>query len=401
MPPASSVKTLRTVPSAEASTGSPWLMLASAVGPLAEVDAVLVGPVAVVGRRLPGLPAGEGHLEEGARAGGLGGRGGEQRDGDEGEGDRPSAERGGGHRGSFRSGFVRSCATGRLADPYGGVETSQRDLRPAAAAAGAGHAATWSSSATCRSRWTTASCCSPTATRRPARGRAPTVLVRSPYGRRGAFGFLFGRLVAERGLQVVVQSIRGTFGSGGRVRPLQRARRRPGDAALATRAAVARRAGGDDRAELHGASCSGRSPTSSTRMAPSVTASQFRGMAYGGGSIALDTALSWMLVLEVQERRLAPLLLAHGLRRTPAQGVRPRADRRHRRARVRRARCPTSASGPSRCRPTARTGPRATSRPRSATCARRSSSSAAGTTSSCRGWSRTSTRCGTPGAGRS
>src|SRR5918998_118219 len=48
----------------------------------------------------------------------------------------------------------------------------------------------------------------------PGAEGAPTVLVRSPYGRRGAFGFLFGRLVAERGLQVMVQSIRGTFGSG-------------------------------------------------------------------------------------------------------------------------------------------------------------------------------------------
>src|SRR3954469_9361280 len=54
----------------------------------------------------------------------------------------------------------------------------------------------------------------------PPGGRAgPTVLVRSPYGRRGAFGFLFGRLLAERGLQTVVQSIRGTFGSGGRFDP--------------------------------------------------------------------------------------------------------------------------------------------------------------------------------------
>jgi putative CocE/NonD family hydrolase len=51
-------------------------------------------------------------------------------------------------------------------------------------------------------------------------------------------------------------------------------------------------------------------------MAPSVTESQFRGMALGGGSLSLDAALSWMLVLQVQERRLAPLLLAHGLRRT-------------------------------------------------------------------------------------
>src|SRR5512144_3314949 len=53
----------------------------------------------------------------------------------------------------------------------------------------------------------------------PTAEPAPTVLVRSPYGRAGAFGFLFGRLLAERGLQVLVQSIRGTFGSGGRFDP--------------------------------------------------------------------------------------------------------------------------------------------------------------------------------------
>jgi uncharacterized protein len=45
--------------------------------------------------------------------------------------------------------------------------------------------------------------------------RAPLLLVRSPYGRRLLFGFLYGRLFAERGFQVVVQSCRGTFGSGG------------------------------------------------------------------------------------------------------------------------------------------------------------------------------------------
>jgi predicted acyl esterase len=43
----------------------------------------------------------------------------------------------------------------------------------------------------------------------------PTVLVRSCYGRRGIFGVLHGRLLAERGLQVVIQSVRGTFGSEG------------------------------------------------------------------------------------------------------------------------------------------------------------------------------------------
>jgi putative CocE/NonD family hydrolase len=43
--------------------------------------------------------------------------------------------------------------------------------------------------------------------------KPPIVLVRTPYGRR-SFG-VFGRIFAERGYQAVVQSLRGTFGSGG------------------------------------------------------------------------------------------------------------------------------------------------------------------------------------------
>jgi len=56
----------------------------------------------------------------------------------------------------------------------------------------------------------------------PSSGPAPTLLVRSPYGRRSIFGLLYGRLFAERGFQVVVQSCRGTFGSGGVFEPLVR-----------------------------------------------------------------------------------------------------------------------------------------------------------------------------------
>ena len=48
----------------------------------------------------------------------------------------------------------------------------------------------------------------------------PLILVRCPYGRRGPFGMLAGRLFAERGFQSVVQSCRGTFGSGGQLDPL-------------------------------------------------------------------------------------------------------------------------------------------------------------------------------------
>src|SRR6202035_1971164 len=55
---------------------------------------------------------------------------------------------------------------------------------------------------------------------RATRGQPqPTVLVRSPYGRRSLVGLLLGRLLAERGLQVVIQSTRGTFGSEGEFNP--------------------------------------------------------------------------------------------------------------------------------------------------------------------------------------
>src|SRR5260370_32773130 len=43
----------------------------------------------------------------------------------------------------------------------------------------------------------------------------PTVLVRSPYGRSRFWGLLLGRPFAERGFQALIQSCRGTFGSGG------------------------------------------------------------------------------------------------------------------------------------------------------------------------------------------
>ncbi len=52
-------------------------------------------------------------------------------------------------------------------------------------------------------------------------GKLPTLLVRSPYGRRAFFGMQYGRLFAERGFQVLVQSVRGTFGLGGQFDPFR------------------------------------------------------------------------------------------------------------------------------------------------------------------------------------
>ncbi len=45
--------------------------------------------------------------------------------------------------------------------------------------------------------------------------RRPTLLIRSPYGRTGLFGAPSAFPYAERGYQVLIQSCRGTAGSGG------------------------------------------------------------------------------------------------------------------------------------------------------------------------------------------
>jgi len=50
---------------------------------------------------------------------------------------------------------------------------------------------------------------------------AATVLVRCPYGRTGAFALQTGQILAERGYHVLLQSVRGTFGSGGEFEPMR------------------------------------------------------------------------------------------------------------------------------------------------------------------------------------
>ena len=54
--------------------------------------------------------------------------------------------------------------------------------------------------------------------------RLPTALIRTPYGRRGIFGAFMARPLAERGYQVLIQSTRGGFGSGGDFDPMRNER---------------------------------------------------------------------------------------------------------------------------------------------------------------------------------
>ena len=49
---------------------------------------------------------------------------------------------------------------------------------------------------------------------------AGTLLVRGPYGRGWPFAAVFGAVYAARGYHVVLQSVRGTFGSGGDFDPM-------------------------------------------------------------------------------------------------------------------------------------------------------------------------------------
>ncbi len=151
------------------------------------------------------------------------------------------------------------------------------------------------------------------------RGRPglPTILVRSPYGRAGLFGALFGAPFAERGFQVVIQSCRGTFGSGGYLDPFA-TERADGLATLAwlreqpwysgelatvgpsylgfVQWAIAAEAGPDLKA-----------------MVPQVTTADFRGETYAGESFTLDTALAWTYMMANQEK--SPLqVIASNLR---------------------------------------------------------------------------------------
>jgi uncharacterized protein len=145
----------------------------------------------------------------------------------------------------------------------------------------------------------------------------PTVLVRSPYGRRQLVGMLFGRLLAERGLQVVVQSVRGTFGSEGVFNPFDE--RADG---LATLRWIRSQPWHADRIGTLGPSylglvqwaVAGDAGDDLAAMSIQVSASQFYGQTYAGGSLSLETAASWLVIVAAQERRFGPIAVGRALR---------------------------------------------------------------------------------------
>ena len=157
---------------------------------------------------------------------------------------------------------------------------------------------------------------------RGTRDRAqPTVLVRSPYGRKQMVALIFGRLLAERGLQVAIQSTRGTFGSEGEFSPFDE---RPDG--LATLRWLRKQSWHAGRIGMIGPSYLGLvqwavAPDGGPDLASlaiQVSASQFHGQTWAGGGLSLETAASWLVLVAEQERRLAPLAMATALRRLPS-----------------------------------------------------------------------------------
>jgi putative CocE/NonD family hydrolase len=128
-----------------------------------------------------------------------------------------------------------------------------------------------------------------------------TVLLRTPYGRDTMFGVM-GALIAERGFNVIVQSVRGTSGSGGALDPMRQEKADGGD----TLDWISRQSWFSGRTYTFGGSYLGNvqwamaaaAPERLDGMAMSVTLSNFRDELLGGGSLTQEGTLTWTGVMQ-------------------------------------------------------------------------------------------------------
>jgi putative CocE/NonD family hydrolase len=147
----------------------------------------------------------------------------------------------------------------------------------------------------------------------------PTAVIRTPYGRRGTLGTVLARPLAERGFQVLLQSTRGTFGSGGTLDPL-RCEREDG---LATLEWVAKQPWFADTMVLFGLSYLGyaqwamadRLPPSVKAMIPQVSESALTMEFLRADGISLETPFDWGVLVATQERRWAMMRHRLGAKR--------------------------------------------------------------------------------------
>jgi putative CocE/NonD family hydrolase len=161
----------------------------------------------------------------------------------------------------------------------------------------------------------------------------PTALIRSPYGRRGTFAAMLARPLAERGYQVLIQSTRGGFGSGGTMDPMRQER----EDGLATLDWLVKQPWLGDAVVLFGLSYLGyvqwavadRLPPQVKALIPWVTESALTLEFLRADGMSLEVPFGWGVLVGIQERRLAMLRVPAQLRRpSPALWTVPlnRAD---------------------------------------------------------------------------
>ncbi len=145
----------------------------------------------------------------------------------------------------------------------------------------------------------------------------PVVLVRGPYGRRGLYGLLFGRLLAERGFTAVVQSTRGTFGSGGVFEPFKEREDGADTVAWITSQPWFTGVLGTTGLSYLGLTQWALAADAGPVLRASVitaSASQFRDQTYPGGGFGLASGLFWANLISGQEKRggLARMVAGRG-----------------------------------------------------------------------------------------
>ncbi len=131
--------------------------------------------------------------------------------------------------------------------------------------------------------------------------KRPTILVRTPYGRKGFFSFTFALPYVTHGYQVLVQSCRGTAGSGGEFRYARNER----DDGLATIEWIKQQdwfsgelamAGGSYLGFVQWAVAADAGPEMKA-LVPSITTSDFNHFRFQGGSYELESSLGWSTMM--------------------------------------------------------------------------------------------------------
>ena len=149
-------------------------------------------------------------------------------------------------------------------------------------------------------------------------GKRPLILLRSPYGRAGILGTVYGRLYAERGFQVLIQSCRGTADSGGQLDPF---RQEYADG-MATLAWIQQQHWFNGQLATNGPSYLGlvqwaiaaEANPILQAIAAQVTSPDFRRTTYDGGAFSLDNSLGWTAMMSGGTRNKT---LLSALRRLP------------------------------------------------------------------------------------